>query len=147
EIGKGQKKNTTSISTKLYEQICELKELNKNSNWKDSEIVFQISENAVNDMMKRLREILNIDPSRRIKFHSLRGVAIDFALTDTGDVRKAAVHANHSGIDTMYKHYLNKTKDYTQTPGIKMEEEVDLSFLDEMTNEDFKKFFNNSERR
>lgn len=135
-VGKRSKINTNSISAKLYNEIAKLKELNKD----DSELVFQISENAVNEMMKRLREKLEIKEERNIVFHSFRKVAIDWELEMTGDIKKAAQQGNHTNIDTTYRHYINKNRDYTQTPGVRMEEDIDLSFLDQLSIEDFKEF-------
>lgn len=140
-VGKGQKKNTTSISKKLYSQIYDLKEMNKSNNWKDPEIVFQISDKAVNQMMSRLREKMNIPKERNLTFHSFRSVAIDYILdTTNGNITEAAIHANHSSTATTFKHYVNKTKDYSQTAGVRMDEEFDLDFIDKLTLENFKEF-------
>jgi integrase len=139
---KGGKINTTAISESLYNEIYKLKEENKLTKWSGNpEIVFQISEDAINNMMKRLREFLNIDPKRNVVFHSFRAVAIDYVLESTnGDITKAAIHANHSNPMTTYKHYVNKTKDYTQTPGVTMDQEMDMSFLDNVTIDALKEF-------
>ncbi|PLR99551.1 tyrosine-type recombinase/integrase [Bacillus sp. T33-2] len=140
-IGKGNKINTNSISAKLYEQILVLKELNKQTKWNgDPELVFQITEDPINKMMKRLRERLGIPKERNIVFHSFRKVAIDWELEMTGNVKSAALQGNHSNIDTMWKHYVNKQRDFSQTPGVRMEQEIDLSFLDSLTVDDFKDF-------
>jgi integrase len=139
-IGKGTKENTNAIHPKLYDQILELKETNSDKNNK----VFQISEVSINHMMSRLRKKLNISEERNIVFHSFRGVAIDFELETTGDIKKAAQQGNHSNITTTYNSYINKTKDYTQLPGVKMDEEIDWSFMDQMSLEEFKEFFKQS---
>jgi integrase len=145
-VGKGNKKNTNAITKKLYNQLLELKKINKETKWNGNpEIVFQISKRAIQDMMDRLREKCGIEPERNIVFHSFRGVAIDWELEQTGDIRLAAQQGNHSNINTTYKHYVKKTKDYSQLPGIRMEEEVDLSFMDELSIDDFKDFIRNSD--
>jgi integrase len=139
--GKRNKLVTNAISSKLYNQILELKEINKKTKWNgDPELVFQIDESAVNKMMKRLREKLNIPTERNIVFHSFRKVAINWELDTTGRVDKAAQQGNHSNIDVMYRNYIDKTRDYTQSAGVRMEEEIDLSFMDELTLDDFKEF-------
>lgn len=138
-VGKRNKKNTQPITENLYNQILELKEENKQYKWDRGEIVFQISEASVNNMMKRLREFLSIPDERNIVFHSFRGIAIDHALSTSGDIRVAAKQGNHSNINTTMR-YVSKNIDYSQSPGITMENKIDLSFLDEMTLEDFKEF-------
>lgn len=141
-VGKGDKHNTTAISENLYKEICKLKEENKLTKWKgDPELVFQISVSAIGDMMDRVKIKLGIGEDRRIVFHSFRGVAIDYILEAEGDITKAAIHANHSNPMTTYKHYVNKTKDWSKTPGVMMELGVDMSFLDNVTLEQFRDFF------
>lgn len=148
-VGKGKKKNTTAISEKFYNEILKLKEINKETKWnKDENLVFQISVDSVNSMMDRLRLHLGIEKSRNIVFHSFRGVAVDWILENTnGNITEAAIHANHSNPATTFKHYVNKTKDYSQSAGVRMEEEIDLNFLEKMTIEDFKDYVKNGDYR
>jgi integrase len=141
--GKRNKLVTNAVSEKLYNEILKLKEENKETKWTgDPEIVFQITESAVNTMMKRLRTKLNISDERNVVFHSFRKVAINWELDTTGDVKKAAQQGNHSSIDVMYKNYIDHTRDYTQSAGVQMEKTIDLSFLDDLTIGDFKRFIN-----
>lgn len=135
-IGKGGKPNCNSFSIKLYNEILELKKINKEN--KEDSLVFELSKDSINDMMKRLRERLSVE-DRNIVFHSFRGVAIDFAL-ETGDIKQAAQQANHSSIETTYKHYINKSRDYTQTAGVRMDMELDYSIMDQLSVDDFKEF-------
>jgi integrase len=141
-LGKRGKLVSNAISAKLYNELLKLKEINKQTKWDgDSEIVFQISEKAVNKMMDRLREKLNIDPSRNVCFHSFRKVAINWELENSnGDIRKAAQQGNHSSIETTYRNYIDHTRDYSQAAGVRMDETLDLSFLDNLTVEDFREF-------
>lgn len=140
-IGKRGKLVTNAISSKLYNEILKLKEENNKSKWDgDPDIVFQIKESAVDKMMQRLRLKLDIDPARNVVFHSFRKVAINWELSNSGSVKSAAQQGNHSSIDVMYRNYIDKTRDYTQATGVRMEEEIDLSFLDNLTIDDFKEF-------
>jgi integrase len=140
-IGKGQKERETSISCKLYNELLSLKTTN------DKEYVFNISDSAIDAMMNRLRKKMNIDPSRNIAFHSFRKVAIDWELEATGDVKKATIHSGHSSMDTLYQYYANKNVDYSQMPGVRMEEEVDLSILDQLSREDLLYIIKSSDLR
>jgi integrase len=138
--GKRNKLVTNAISSKLYNQIAQLKEMNLESKWNgDPELVFQISVDSVNSMMDRLRKKLGFE-GKNIVFHSFRKVAINWELETTGRVDKAAQQGNHSSIDVMYKNYIDHTRDYTQSAGVRMEEEIDLSFIDDLTIDDFKEF-------
>ncbi|MED1863323.1 tyrosine-type recombinase/integrase [Fictibacillus nanhaiensis] len=143
-LAKGNKERTTSISEKLYNKILILKEENeKFEQTKQSEYVFPISEKSINRMMTRLKNVLNVSPERNVVFHSFRAVAIDFAF-ETEGVEAAIKHSGHSNYDVLIKHYIKNKKDYTQTPGVKMDEEMDWSFMDQMSVEDFKEFFKQS---
>lgn len=140
-LGKRGKLVQNSISAKLYNELLKLKEINKQTKWNgDQEIIFQISETSVDGMMDRLRRKLEIDPNRNLVFHSFRKVAINWEMNTSGDVRKAAQQGNHSSIETTYKNYLDSSRDWTQTAGVRMDEELDLSFLDNLTVEDFREF-------
>ncbi|MEH7116132.1 site-specific integrase [Neobacillus vireti] len=143
--GKRGKNVSNGISVKLYEQLLELKDVNKEEFWNgDPEIVFQIDARSVTRMMDRLRQKLEIDPSRNIVFHSFRNVGINWEYETTLDIKKAAQQANHSNIDTTYKSYIDHNRDYSQAAGVRMDEEIDLSFLDNLTVDDFKEFIKQS---
>lgn len=139
-LGKRNKIVSNGITINLFNQILKLKEINKQTKWSgDPEIVFQISENSVNQMMSRLRKKLNINPERKVTFHSFRKVAINWE-ADNGDINKAALQGNHSSIDVLYKNYLSKQRDYSDSAGVRMEQGIDLEFLDDLTLDDFKEF-------
>lgn len=127
-IGKGQKERETSITAKLYNELLKIKR-------DDSEYVFNISDSSIDRMMNRLRKKMNIDPKRNITFHSFRKVAIDWELENTGDLKKAILHSGHSSMDVMYQYYANKNIDYSQMPGVRMEEEIDTSVLTKLNKE------------
>lgn len=141
---KGNKHRETSFHGCLYEKILKLKEENKQYEWnKDNDLIFQLSVKSINKMMDRIRTGLNIPKERRVVFHSFRGIAIDYELETSGDIKKAQLHAGHSDMNTTYKHYINKTKDFSQTPGVRMDEEIDWSILDDLTTEQLKKIIIN----
>ncbi|WP_299831515.1 site-specific integrase [uncultured Metabacillus sp.] len=141
-LGKGDKNNVTSITVDFYEKILELKEVNN----VESDCVFQISIKAISGMMKRLRNHLNIDPSRKIVFHSFRKTAADWLYEKNNDIKEVSMHLHHSNPNVSLR-YLNKKKDLTQTPGVLMEQEIDMSFLDDISVDDFKVYFRNSDMR
>lgn len=143
---KGNDNRETSFSTMLYNKLIKLKDENKKYKWnKDTEIIFQISKDSINDMMERLRIELNIPEERNIVFHSLRNVAINWIIDVDGDVKAASLHAGHKSIDITYKSYMSKNIDYSQTPGIRMDEELDISFIDQLTLDNFKEFISNGD--
>lgn len=139
-LGKGDKYNTTSITVSFYEKILELKELNDPEN----EYVFQVSSDTVGDMMNRLKKYLKIDEKRKVVFHSFRKTAADWLFQADKNILSVSEHLHHNDINTTTR-YLNKKKDLTQTPGIRMEEELSLDFMEELTIEDFKEFIMQSD--
>jgi len=132
-IGKGGKKVDGAITEALYSDLLSIK--------KDGQdVVFKISEDSVRDMMKRLCKKAGIPEERNIVFHSFRSVAADWEMETSGNIQRASAQLNHSSTDTTYKHYLKKNKDYSQLAGVRMEENIDLSVMDDMSHEDFKEF-------
>lgn len=138
-IGKGQKERNVAISSKLYNDLLILRN-------EESDRIFNLSKNAINGMMKRLRKKMNIDPKRNVTFHSFRKVAIDWEIEDTGDYKKAIMQSGHSSMDVLHKYYVNKNIDYSQLAGVRMDEEVDLSFVDKLTLDDFREFIKNGDK-
>lgn len=139
-IGKGQKERNVAISSKLYNELLVLRN-------EESEYIFNISTDSIDDMMKRLKKKMNIDPKRNIVFHSFRKVAIDWEIENTGDYKKAIMQSGHGSMDVMHKHYVDKNIDYSQLAGVRMDEEIDLSFVDKLTIEDFREFIMNGDQR
>lgn len=137
-IGKGKKKISNSIHSVFFNELSKLKTNN-------SKKVFSLSEKTVQRMMERLKKKLNIDPKRNITFHSFRNVAGNQEFERNKDIKRAALQLNHSSIETTMKHYLDKTKDYAQSAGVLMDEEIDNKFIDEVSLEEFRKFFKESD--
>ena len=139
---KRNKNKMMPISKDLYSKVLELKDevvLKWNGS---SNIVFKLKENA--DMMKRLNSAADFLGDREIKFHSLRGVGGDWEYEDSKDMKRVMQQLNHSNMNTSYNHYMNKDKDYLSMAGIRMDQEVDMGFIDELTIEDFKNFFDST---
>ena len=138
-IGKGQKERTTSFSMTLYNKLMKLKEENKKyKNSESTNKVFVVSKDAINDMMKRIREGMGLE-DRNIVFHSFRGIAIDKLVSEEG-LEAAIEYSGHSNYDVMIKHYVNLKKDLSKSPGIRMDEEIDWSFVDGLSLENLKEF-------
>jgi integrase len=108
-IGKGNKEFRKSISKDFYEEILTLKEDGVYQ-------VFQLTDKNIDDMMRRLREKMNIDPNRGIVYHSIRKTGSVFVYRICGnDIMKAKEILNHSNVNTTQL-YLKSTE-YTQAIG------------------------------
>lgn len=93
-IGKGNKEFRKSISKEFYEEILTLKE-------DGVESVFQLTEKNIDNLMDRLREKANIDPSRSIVYHSIRKSGSVWVYRISGnDIMKAKEVLNHSNVNT-----------------------------------------------
>jgi integrase len=93
-IDKGNKEFNKEIARWFYDELLTIKQDNE-------ERVFPISDQSIDDMMKRLRTIMNIPANRKITFHSIRAAGITFAYRVTnGDIIAAKEVAGHSNIQT-----------------------------------------------
>lgn len=93
-IGKGNKEFNSIITREFYD------ELRSNLKTGDSEYVFNIHRNTVNDMMSQLRQSMNIPKERNIVFHSFRKSGVDRIWKITRDQNQARKAANHSSART-----------------------------------------------
>jgi integrase len=91
-VGKGNKEFQIKINNNLYQ---ELTTLNKGQNQ-----VFDFCDRRVGDLMKRLREKMNIQPERNIVFHSIRKAFGTLVWRMTGDIEEARRALRHSNIAT-----------------------------------------------
>lgn len=143
-IDKGAKLRTTGIHRVFYEQLLAL----KSEETKDTDRVFEgLSEDAFRESLKRALKRLGIPEEKGIVPHSFRGVGITEVFEATGkDYRAAMKQADHSRFDTTLR-YLNDNKDISQTAGIIMDEELDVSILKDITKEEFLRFFEQCDKQ
>lgn len=127
---KNNKVTSQPISNQFYQRLMQL----KTSDDKD-ERLFKFSNTTVQDTINTLKDRMNIDPERNVSFHSVRKVLIDWMI-EQGDLKGAAAHAGHASIETTWKHYANKHRDYSQMAGILVEQQLDVSLLEQMSKED-----------
>jgi integrase len=125
---KGNKLDEKPITKEFYKQLSLLKQEGR-------ERVFYLSKDAVNDMMGRLRELMGFEEERNITFHSFKNVGVNYVLDVTNDPEKARQQGNHSSIQTTYKYYVDKNKDYSQMAGMLMDNQMDISMLEEYSKE------------
>lgn len=92
-IDKGNKEFRPLISKDFYNQLLSIKEDN-------SEYVFNITTNGIQNMMDKLNEWMGFPSERNIVFHSFRKAGVTFQYRVTGDILQAKKAANHSSITT-----------------------------------------------
>lgn len=129
-IDKGNKKREMPITNDFYQRILQLK-----GNKKKDDKVFSFGKTTVHNTMELLKEQLQIDEDRNVSFHSIRKFLIDW-LIEQGDLKGAAQHAGHSSIETSWKHYANKHRNYRSMAGILIENKVDCSVLETLSKEE-----------
>ncbi|PSA89324.1 integrase [Bacillus atrophaeus] len=141
-IDKGSRVVTTGINQVFYKELSQLREENSI----ETDYVFKgLSEQSVRDSLKRSKERLGIPPERDLKFHSFKGVGIDYVYEHTGhDLLAAREQGNHSNVSTTER-YMSKRSDITNSAGVTMDEEIDISPLYEASKEDFITYFENTE--
>ncbi|AMR10748.1 Tyrosine recombinase XerC [Bacillus licheniformis] len=143
-IDKGAKLCTTGIHRVFYDQLLEL----RSDNTKDTDRVFEgLTEDAFRASLKRSLKSLGIPEESGISPHSFKGVGITEVFEATGnDYRAAMKQGNHSNFDTTLR-YLNSETDISQTAGIIMDEELDISILQQVTKEEFLDFFEQCDKQ
>lgn len=129
-IDKGNKKREMPITDDFYQRILQIK-----GDKKKDDKVFSFGKTTVHKTMELLKEQLQIDEDRNVSFHSLRKFLIDW-LIEQGDLKGAALHAGHASIETAWKHYSNKHRNYRSMAGILIEQKRDVSILENLSKEE-----------
>jgi integrase len=128
-IDKGNVHVKRPITKKFYNELLSIKT-------EGSDRVFNIYADTMQITIRRLCEKMGIPKERNITFHSLRAVGINFILDTTGDVRAAMRQSGHKSMDVFYKHYVDKSEDYSQMAGILMELNLDVSMFQNYSKEE-----------
>lgn len=136
---KGNKEDDKPIMNSFYQKMLQLKVDGQKK-------IFNISDTAVHNMIKRLCKLMGIEESRKISFHSLKGYGINVVIDNGGNVFDVKEQGNHSTVETSDKYYRRKTKDYSRYAGVVMDSEMDLSILDGLNKEELMKLIRSSNR-
>ncbi len=130
-IEKGGEEVTMPINDELYEKLQAIRKPNQKK-------IFNLDPKTCRDAIKTLCEEMGISPKRNISFHSLRKVAINFAIDTGADVMTASRQANHKNPSTTMNYYLDRDKeDLSNMPGLLMGKKVDLSILESLSAEEW----------
>jgi integrase len=116
-VDKGNKDFRQLISKDFYKELLTIKN--------GSDKVFNLSSDALNDMMHRLKEKMNIPSERNIVFHSVRKSGVTFRYRITGDILEAKRAANHSSISTT-QIYL-ESEDYGALGAVSSKGKIDVN--------------------
>ncbi|MCC9021766.1 tyrosine-type recombinase/integrase [Bacillus nakamurai] len=134
---KQKKARPVGISTAFYEELLLLKK-----EYGDQEVIFhKLTVDSIQDMWSRVCGVMGIPKERKITPHSLRNTATNFSYSVNGDIKKVAAFSGHRNINVLNDHYLNNERDYSQDPGVLIDQKEDMSFLEGVTLEQFKDFF------
>lgn len=134
-IDKRQKKCVQPLRKDQYEELLKIKECKYYQKYNDN-LVFHITEKTISEMMQKLVEEMSIPESRKIVFHSLRKCAPNWLVDTQDSVIAAQQQLNHSNMNTTYKNYISKKKDYHNAASVTMEEQIDDTICDDMTREE-----------
>lgn len=126
-IDKGNKEFRQKISKEFYNDLLSIKK-------EGEERVFPISVDAIDNMVCRLKKIMNIPKERNITFHSIRKAGVTFQYRITGDLTQAMKAAGHSNpIVTM--RYLD-LRDYGVTGAVSFGNKIDEELYKKVTHEE-----------
>jgi integrase len=124
-VDKGNKDFRQLISKDFYNELLTIKN--------GTDKVFNLSSDAVNDMMQRLKEKMNIPAERNIVFHSVRKSGVTFRYRITGDVLEAQRAAGHSRLDTT-RIYL-ESEDYGALGAVSSKGKLDMDLYKKVDQE------------
>jgi integrase len=125
-IDKGNKSFRKQISKEFYEELTTLRKT-------DDVRVFPISKDAVDEMIPRLRKLMNLSEERGIVFHSIRKAGVTFQYRLTNDLLQAQKAAGHSNISTTMLYI--QEEDYSLTGAISSKN-VDETLFEKVTHEE-----------
>lgn len=140
-VDKGKKKTEKPITEQFYQRLLLLKEKG------NKDYLFTWSERWIQEEFKKLCGIMKIDKDRNVSFHSLRKVAAMYEIEVNGDVIAAKNQMNHSSATTTLKWYVDSKRDFSTMAGITMEEELDMSVLDNMNADELRTLINQASLR
>jgi integrase len=133
-VDKGNKEFRQKISKEFYNELLSIKK-------EGEERVFPISVDSVNNMVSRLRKLMNIPEERNITFHSIRKAGVTFQYRITGDITQAMRAAGHANpIVTM--RYLDM-RDYGVTGAVSFGNKIDEELYKKVSHEELLKAIEN----
>lgn len=141
-LDKGQKIDEKPISEELYQRIVAYVEKRKSNETR----IFDISKKSVNNMMKQLREEMNISHERNITFHSFKKTGINEVWQITGDLMAVAQQGNHSDPTTTMKFYMEQCKDWSKMGSMLIGKPVDVSPLESLSKQELLKLIKRCNR-
>lgn len=131
---KGEKEDNKPITKEFYNRLLQLKS--------DSDYVFSFKKITVQRAFDTVIDKLGFDKERNLSVHSLKKSLINWIIDETGDITQGAKQGNHKSINTTYKYYYDKKKDYTNMPGILIEKNNDIEELNELSKDELIELIN-----
>lgn len=128
-IDKGQKFDDKPFREDLYQRLVSL---NKDNNG----ILFSLDKRTFQRTIEQLAKQMGLSQERHITFHSLKNVAINWIIETGGSIVDASIQGNHKSIETTYRRYIKKKKNYFAMAGMLMGAKKDYSKLDSLSKEE-----------
>ncbi|MBL4951038.1 site-specific integrase [Neobacillus sp. YIM B02564] len=116
-IDKGNSEFRQLISKEFYNELLTIKKEN-------SQYVFNISSDSLDNMMIRYRKAFNIPKERRIVWHSIRKTGVTFRFRLTNDIMEAKRAAGHKSITTTQIYI--EDQDYGQIGAVSSAGKIDM---------------------
>lgn len=134
-VQKFKKNNEVPISEDLYNELSLIKEQKYYKRYKDNRI-FHLSKTTIQKIMKEINENIDLHDEKGVVFHSLRNVMGGWLEESGSTILEIQEHFNHSNPSTYIEHYKHKTKDFTNSPSVRFELEIDDNVFDDMSKEE-----------
>jgi integrase/recombinase XerD len=118
------------IEKEIHKSIYELLEQIKKPN---SDYVFKITKNQINETIKRLCKKMGIPETRKISSHSFKKGSVEFAKEFSNDLHTAQHQAGHKSATTTDKYYLKKPRNIL---GSVLDFQVDEHVFEKLSHEE-----------
>lgn len=130
-IDKGNVEHRRQLIDHLYNDLIAIKP----DGAKETDLIFNLSTNTCDRMIKQLASMMGISEKRNITFHSLRKIAPNYALEVENDLPMAVKQGGWSNPQTFLNSYMKKHEDLSSLPGVQMGAQIDISVFKEMSKE------------
>lgn len=122
----------------MYDELLIIKDQKYYQRYTDNK-VFHLSPTTIQNMMNDLNENLQFHDKKGVVFHSFRNVMGGWLEDNGAPLEEIKEHLNHAANSKTYdEHYRHSKKDFTNSPSVRFEEEIEDDIFECLGEEDLR---------